>query len=110
LPLEPFPGRAECKQKKLWLDVHQVLVGFWGDYLFDQINASQKIHSKINELPDDALFGVLLLFEDEHVMIEELLQLFVSEIDTELLKAIELFIYRERERGRETRLCERKLI
>lgn len=42
-------------------------------YLFDQVDASQQVHSKINKVPVNSFLLVLLLFQDEHVMVEELL-------------------------------------
>lgn len=42
-------------------------------YLLDQVDASQQIHSKVNKVPVDALFLVFFLFQHEHVMVEELL-------------------------------------
>lgn len=60
-------------------------------HLFNQLNAGQQIHAEINEIPVDALFSVLLLFQHEHDVVEELLQLFVGEVDTQLLETVELY-------------------
>jgi len=60
-------------------------------YLLDQIDTCDQVHAKIYEGPLNALPCILFLFEDEHVVIEELLQLLVGEVDTELLEAVELF-------------------
>lgn len=57
-------------------------------YLLDQFDTSEQIHSEIYKLPDDAFASVLFLLQHEHVMIKELLQLFVSEINAKLLKAV----------------------
>jgi hypothetical protein len=51
-----------------------------------------QVHSEVNEGPGDPLSRVLLLLQDEHVMVEELLQLFVGEVDTKLFKTVELEI------------------
>lgn len=59
-----------------------------GMYLLNQLNASKQIHAEIYKLPDDAFSSVLFLFQHEHVMVKELLQLFVSEINAKLLKAV----------------------
>lgn len=57
-------------------------------HLLNELNASGKIHSKVDESPFDTLPSVLLLFQYEHVVIEELLQLLVCEVDAELLEAV----------------------
>jgi hypothetical protein len=49
-----------------------------------------EIHAEVNKRPLNAFALVLFLLEDEHVMVEELLQLLVGEVDAELLKAVEL--------------------
>jgi hypothetical protein len=59
-------------------------------YLLNHLNAGQQVHTEINESPINALFLVFFLFEDEHVMVEELLQFFVGEVDTQLFKTVEL--------------------
>jgi hypothetical protein len=59
-------------------------------YLLDQLNTSEQIHAEINEGPVDALLLVLLLFQDEHVMVKELLEFLVSEVNTDLLEAVVL--------------------
>jgi hypothetical protein len=43
---------------------------------------------KFDILPGDILFHVLLLFHLKHLLIENLLQLFIGIIDTQLLKRI----------------------
>jgi hypothetical protein len=50
-----------------------------------------KVHAKINERPFDSFSLVFLLFQHEHVMVEELLKFLVREVDTQLLEAVELF-------------------
>jgi hypothetical protein len=61
-------------------------------YSFDHLNASQEIHAEINEIPCDAFLFVFFLFENEHVMVEELLQLFVGEVDAQLFEAVVLMV------------------
>jgi len=49
-----------------------------------------KVHAKVNELPLDTFFSVLFLLEDEHMMVEELLQTFVGVVDAQLLERVVL--------------------
>jgi len=58
--------------------------------LFNQIDALLEIHSEVDELPLDAFLLVLLLFQDEHVMVEELLQTLVRVVDAQLLEGVVL--------------------
>jgi hypothetical protein len=59
-------------------------------YLFNQVNTSLQIHAKIDESPLDSFSLVFFLFENEHVVVKELLQLFVCEVDAQLLEPVEL--------------------
>jgi hypothetical protein len=59
--------------------------------LFDEVDTSLKIHAEINKFPLNAFFLVLFLLQDEHVMIEELLQALVGVVDAQLFKCVELF-------------------
>jgi len=59
-------------------------------YLLNECNTSFEIHAEVNELPDDAFLLVLLLLEDEHVMVEELLQTLVGVVDAQLLERVVL--------------------
>lgn len=59
-------------------------------YLLNQLNTGLEIHTKVDKLPINALSLVLLLFEDEHVMVEKLLQFLIGEVDAQLLKSVEL--------------------
>lgn len=56
--------------------------------LFQQINTGLQVKPKIYKDPVYPLFLVFLLFQDEHVVVEKLLQLFVCEVDAQLLKAV----------------------
>lgn len=58
--------------------------------LLKEEDALLEIHAKVARLPLDALAHVLLLLQDKHVMVEELLQLFVDKVDHELLEGVEL--------------------
>ena len=42
-----------------------------------------QIHAKVDHLPLDALADVLLLLQNEHMVVEELLQLLIAEVDAE---------------------------
>ena len=56
----------------------------------NKINAGLQVETEVNEAPLDALPLVLLLLQDEHGVVEELLQLLVGVVDTELLKGVQL--------------------
>ena len=56
--------------------------------LLKHVNTFLQIHSKINIGPVNALSHVFFLLKHKHVLIEELLELFIAEVDTDLLKAI----------------------
>jgi hypothetical protein len=56
----------------------------------DKVNGRLQIVSKINELPLYPLPGIFLLFQHEHMVIEELLQLLICIVDAKLLKAVGL--------------------
>lgn len=59
-------------------------------YLLDQVDTSKQVHSEIDERPVDALLLVLFLFEYEHVVVKELLQLLIGEVNAELLETVVL--------------------
>lgn len=61
------------------------------NYLLNKFNTGEKVHSEINESPVDTLLLVFLLFQDEHVMVEELLQLLISEVDAKLFETVVLW-------------------
>ena len=46
--------------------------------------------TEIDHNPLDTFTLVLFLLQDKHMMVEELLQLLVGKVDTQLLKGIEL--------------------
>ena len=58
--------------------------------LFDEVDAGLQVHAEVDEGPDDPFSLVLLLLHNEHVVVEELLQLLVGEVDAKLLEAVEL--------------------
>lgn len=56
--------------------------------LFNQLNTSCEIHSEVNEDPCYAFPSVFFLLENEHVMIEKLLQFFISKVNAKLFEAV----------------------
>lgn len=49
-----------------------------------------QIHSEVDEFPLNTLLLVFFLFQNEHVVVEELLKPFIGVVDTQLFKAVEL--------------------
>lgn len=60
--------------------------------LFNELNASSQVHAEIDKLPRDTFSGIFFLFQHEHVMVEELLQLLVSKVNAKLLEAVILCV------------------
>lgn len=58
--------------------------------LFNQINTGQQVHTEIDEGPINTFLLVFFLLQNEHVMVEELLQLLVGEVNTQLLETVVL--------------------
>lgn len=54
--------------------------------LLDEIDAGLQVQAKVNEVPLDALPLVFFLLQDEHGVVEELLQLFIGVVDAQLLE------------------------
>ncbi|KAA0190733.1 hypothetical protein HAZT_HAZT001468 [Hyalella azteca] len=59
-------------------------------YLLNEFNTSLQIKTKVNKDPVNALSLIFFLLQYKHVMVEELLEFFICEIDTQLFEAIEL--------------------
>lgn len=59
-------------------------------YLLNQLDTGLEIHTEVNKLPINTLTLVLFLFQDEHVVVEELLQFLIGEVDAQLLKTVVL--------------------
>ena len=55
-----------------------------------ELDSGLEVHAEVHHLPLDALPDVLLLLQHKHVVVEELLQLLVTEVDTDLLESVEL--------------------
>ena len=66
---------------KNWEDSHR---------LFKQLNTSSQVHSKVHRDPLNALSHVFLLLKHKHVVVEELLQLFIDKVNAKLFKCVEL--------------------
>merc|ERR1712223_231389 len=58
--------------------------------LLEHDDGSSQVHAEVDHLPVNALLDVLLLLNDEHVVVEELLQLLVDKVDGDLLEAVVL--------------------
>ena len=56
----------------------------------DEVDAGLQVEAEVDEVPLDALALVLLLLQDEHGVVEELLQLLVGVVDAELLEGVQL--------------------
>ena len=68
-----------------------IFVGvFFFYYLLNELNAGLQVETEIDEGPLDTFTSVLFLFENEHVVIEELLQLLVDKVNPQLLEGVVL--------------------
>ena len=52
----------------------------------NELDAGLQVQPEVDEVPLDALALVLLLLQDEHGVVEELLQLLVGIVDAQLLE------------------------
>lgn len=59
-------------------------------YLFNEIDTRLQIHSEVDEFPLNTLLLIFFLFQNEHVVVEELLKPFIGVVDAQLFKAVEL--------------------
>merc|ERR1719422_1753131 len=57
--------------------------------LLKHVNARLQVHAKVNISPVQTFLDVFLLFKGEHVLVEELLELLVDIVDTDLFKGVE---------------------
>ena len=64
---------------------HKIIV-----YLLNELNADSQVHAEVNEIPGDAFFFVLFLFQNKHGVVEKLLQFLIGEVDAQLLQGVEL--------------------
>ena len=58
--------------------------------LLNEVNCRLEIKAEVNELPVNALASILILFEDEHCVVEQLLKLLIRVVDAQLFKRVEL--------------------
>ena len=56
----------------------------------DEVDAGLQVQAEVDEAPLDALPLVLLLLQDEHGVVEQLLQPLVGVVDAQLLKGVVL--------------------
>ena len=56
----------------------------------DEVDAGLQVQAEVDEVPVDALPLVLLLLQDEHGVVEQLLQALVGVVDTQLLERVVL--------------------
>merc|ERR1719210_3264236 len=56
--------------------------------LLKHVNAGLQVHAEVHVGPVETLPDVLLLLEGEHVLVEELLELLIDVVDTDLLEAV----------------------
>jgi hypothetical protein len=63
-----------------------------GNYLVNEIDAWLQVQAKVHELPLNVLALVLLLLQNKHVVVEELLQALVGVVDQQLLERVELCV------------------
>merc|ERR1711971_1114146 len=56
--------------------------------LLKHVDARLEIHAEVNIGPVETLLDVFLLLKGEHVLVEELLELLVDVVDTDLLEAV----------------------
>ena len=59
-------------------------------WILKQLEAGSEVHAKVAGHPNNSLPHVFLLLQHEHSVVEELLQFFVYQVDTDLFKSVEL--------------------
>ena len=57
-------------------------------YLLEEVDGGLEVETEVDEGPLDALALVLLLLQDEHGVVKQLLQLLVGVVDAQLLKRV----------------------
>merc|ERR1719270_2056557 len=53
-------------------------------------DSSLQVHAKVHHLPVNTFLDIFLLFNNKHVVVEELLELFIDKVDGDLLKSVVL--------------------
>ena len=72
---------------------HNTLFVKHGDdtqWLLDKQDTGLQVETEIDEGPLDAFASILFLFQDEHVMVEELLELLIDKVNPELFEWVEV--------------------
>merc|ERR1712227_520654 len=80
---------SECHISGLWEHTFFFKDGHDTKWFFNQFDCSSQIHTEINHFPFDTFFFIFFLFKNKHVVVEELLKLFICEVDAKLFKSIE---------------------
>ena len=60
-------------------------------YLLNEIYGRLEVKTKVDKFPLDAFTFVFFLFNDEHGVVEQLLQFLIGVVDAQLLERIHLF-------------------
>jgi hypothetical protein len=66
-------------------------------YFLNHFDCGQQVQTEVNEGPVNAFLFIFFLFEDEHVVIEELLQSFIREIDAKLFESVVLLFQEDKQ-------------
>ena len=80
----------ECLVRGLRKEALLIQQSQYAHRLLDQIDCGLEIEAEIDEIPLNAFLLVFFLLEDEHGVVEELLQLLVGVVDAELLERVHL--------------------
>lgn len=83
-------GRGDVLNDKISAAISCSMVKQQTYRLLYEVNAGLQIQTKVNEIPLYALPLVLLLLQNEHGVVEELLQLLICVVNTQLLKGVQL--------------------
>ena len=78
-----------CRDEKTMTLLCSILTNYLCN-LLNEVDSVLKVEAEVDELPLNAFLFVLLLFENEHVVVEELLQSFVRVVDAQLLELVQL--------------------
>lgn len=77
-------------------------------HLLNEVNRGLEVEAKVDESPLNAFCLVLLLLQNEHSVVEELLQLLIGVVDAQLLEGVELLDDRERQESSKSRFVQSK--
>jgi len=68
-------------------------------------DGSSKVHAEIDHFPVNAFLDILLLLNNKHVMVEELLELLVDKVDGDLLESVVLKDLKSSDVEHSTEVC-----